>query len=74
MVTQTKIRIKEWGNSLGIIIPNDIVIKENLKPSDEVIITINKKQNLEDFFGIMQDKRIDAQKMKDEGRKLWGMN
>ena len=48
---QTKARIKEWGNSLGIIIPKEIVIKEELSPNDEVVITITKKDNIEDFFG-----------------------
>lgn len=44
MEIQTKTRIKEWGNSLGIIIPNEIIIKEDLQPQDEVIATISKKR------------------------------
>ena len=34
MEIQTKAKIKQWGNSLGIVIPKDIVIKEDLKPVD----------------------------------------
>lgn len=67
---QVKIKIKEWGNSLGIIIPNDIVVEENLKPNDEVFVSIDKKQNLEDFFGKLKS-TFDPQKMKDESRKIW---
>ena len=74
MEIQTKTKIKEWGNSLGIIIPNEIVIKEDLQPQDEVIVTISKKKNLSDFFGKGAGKIIDVQKEKDEARKLWKMN
>lgn len=74
MEIQTKTRIKEWGNSLGIIIPNEIVIKENLQPQDEVIISISKKQNLSDFFGKGKGKIVDVQKEKNEARKLWKMS
>jgi hypothetical protein len=70
----TKTRIKEWGNSLGIVIPNEIVIKENLQPRDEVLITIIKKQDLSDFFGKGTGKIRDVQKEKNEARKLWKMN
>lgn len=74
MVGQIKARIKEWGNSLGVTIPKEIVIKEELKPNDEITITISKKQILEDFFGRGKGKIKDAQKEKNEARKLWKMN
>lgn len=74
MIIQAKTKIKEWGNSLGVIIPNEIVIKENLKPHEEIVITITKKETLEDFFGKGKKLKIDAQKMKDDGRNIWKMN
>lgn len=73
MEIKTKTRIKEWGNSLGIIIPNEIVIKEKLNPDDQVIVTITKKDTLEDFFGKLKGSKIDSQKMKDESRKTWNL-
>lgn len=74
MTEQTKVRIKEWGNSLGVTIPKEIVIKENLKPNDEITITVTKKEVIEDFFGKLKEARINAQKMKDESRKMWKMS
>lgn len=73
MVIQTKTIIREWGNSLGVIIPREIIIREGLRANEQVIISINRKQNLEDFFGKLKSK-IDSQKMKDESRKIWKMN
>ena len=73
MEIKTKAKIREWGNSLGVIIPKDIVIKEELRPNDQVTITISKGENLEGFFGKMKA-NVDAQKMKDESRKIWQMD
>jgi len=73
MEIKTKAKIREWGNSLGVIIPKDIVIKEELRPNDQVTITISKGENLEDFFGKLKA-NVDAQKMKDESRKIWQMD
>jgi hypothetical protein len=74
MVIQTRTKIREWGNSYGIVIPKELVIKEGFKVNDCVIVSINKKQSLEDFFGKGKGKIVDAQKEKDEARKSWKMN
>ncbi|MFA6022788.1 MAG: hypothetical protein WC781_01745 [Candidatus Pacearchaeota archaeon] len=73
MSIQTKVKVKEWGNSLGLIIPNEIVIKEDIQSNDEIIVTISKRNTLEDFFG-KANKKLDAQKMKNEARKIWKMD
>ncbi len=67
---QTKTIVKEWGNSLGIIIPKEIVRQEHIKPKDEVVVDIKKKKDLMKLFGSLKLKRT-AQEMKDEGRKGW---
>ena len=75
MVVRTKARIKEWGNSFGIVIPKDVIIRENFKPNQEVVVTITKERGtLEEFFGKGKKIKIDAQKMKDESRRMWKMN
>ena len=73
MTELIKARLKEWGNSLGVIVPREIVLERKLKPNQEVFIEITKKDNLDDFFGKSKIKN-DAQKIKNESRKLWKMN
>jgi len=73
MEIKTKTKIREWGNSLGIVIPKDVALKENLKAEDQVTVTILKKDTLEDFFGRLKGSKIDAQKMKDDSRKIWDL-
>ena len=76
MEVQTKARIKLWGNSFGVVIPKEVVIKENLQENDEVIFSISKNNTLKGFFGKGKNKglKISTQKMKDELRKEWPMN
>lgn len=69
MATATKIRT--WGSSLGIIIPRELVKKENLHNNDEVFIEVKKKKTLKEIFGKGKMWNIDTQKMKDELRKEW---
>ena len=73
MEIKTKTKIREWGNSLGIVIPKDIVIKEKLNTNDYVTVIISKKDTLEDFFGMNNKSKIDPQKAKDNSRKIWKM-
>lgn len=68
-----KSRIREWGNSFGVVIPREIILKEGFKVNDEVTILLNKEKNLESFFGKAKIK-IDAERAKKEGKKMWKMD
>lgn len=70
MIIGTK--LKKWGNSIGIVIPNRAIIEKNLKEGEEVIIDIKKKDKIKEIFGSLKDWKIDSQKMKEELRKEWG--
>lgn len=59
---QTKVKLRHWGSSIGVIIPSDIVRRENLKEGDEIIIEIKKKNNVRDSFGMLKDWKIDSSK------------
>ncbi len=64
--------IKQWGNSLGIIIPKDLAVKENIKSGDKVRVLLNHNNNvLKETFGSLPNLKIDSQKIKDELRKEW---
>jgi len=44
---ETVAKPKKWGNSIGIIIPKEIIEKENITLDDEVILHIEKKKDKE---------------------------
>lgn len=60
---------KKWGNSLGFIIPRDIIKKEKITSETEVIIKIQKVNPIKEIFGSLKGWEFDTQKFKDEMRK-----
>ena len=68
------LKIKQIGNSVGVIIPRDIAKGMNLKPETEVVIDIKKKSNvLNELFGALPKlKDVDLKKVrKDLESKYW---
>jgi len=68
------IKIKQIGNSVGIIIPKEVANGMNLKPETEVVIEIEKKSNvLKELFGALPKlKQADLKNIrKDLESKYW---
>lgn len=66
-----KTKAKEWGNSLGIIIPREVANKEHIRANEDVIVEIKRKNALREVFGSVKGWKINTQKLKDELRKEW---
>ena len=65
-------RVRKWGDSLAVIIPKEIADKEKINTNDQIHLSINKKNDLSDVFGLLKGKiRKTAQQLKDESRKGW---
>ena len=66
-----KARIREWGNSLGIVIPREKIEEAGLVKGQDVTIELKAENPLKAVFGSLKNWKIDAQKAKDELRKEW---
>ncbi len=62
--------VKRWGNSLGVIIPKEVAIKEKIKPSDKVKLELGKAKTFEELCGTFKTHKT-AQQLKDEEREGW---
>ena len=71
MVDTFDIFVKKWGNSLGVILPSNVVQKNKLKENDKIKIFVVKESDvLKRTFGKLKDKlKQSSQEMKDEFRK-----
>lgn len=49
-MTMAEVQVKEWGNSLGIIIPKEIIEHDGLNKGDTIKVDIIKR-NRRDGFG-----------------------
>ncbi len=64
-------KARKWGNSLGVVLPNEFVRDENIEEGDEVLI-LKKKPDLRALRGIIKGTKMTGQQFKDEARKSWG--
>lgn len=68
-----EVKTKKWGNSVGVVIPVDTAKSLDIKPDEEVIIEIRKKNNvLKDLFGAIKFKKQARELVKEARRELEG--
>lgn len=62
---------RKWGNSLGMILPRNIVEEEKIVENEKIKILILKQDNiLTKTFGALKGKlKNDSQQLKNEARK-----
>jgi antitoxin component of MazEF toxin-antitoxin module len=62
-------KTKQWGNSIGVIIPSCLVKEMNIKPNEELFVDIGKKKSvLKELFGTI--KGINAQTVKEVRKEM----
>ena len=70
-----EVRTKKWGNSIGIVIPVETVKRFNIKPEEDIVIEIEKNNNvLKEMFGKAKLKKSAKKMIKDfrkENESKW---
>lgn len=66
----TEVEVKRIGNSLGVILPNELVKKQHLKVKEKIMIEIVKEADFRNVFGTLRS-RMSGQAFKDMVRKGW---
>jgi antitoxin component of MazEF toxin-antitoxin module len=61
---------RKIGNSIGIIVPSDVVKKRKIKPNQKVSFELLNEADLRDLFGTLKTKQT-GQQFKDMVRKGW---
>ena len=68
---ETVVKAKKWGNSIGVLLPTNIVKEEHIKPGEEMVIEIKRKQNvLKELFGALPFKKSTEQLIKETRKEL----
>mgnify|MGYP001597586535 CR=1 FL=1 len=68
---EVEIKTKKWGNSIGVVIPKEILEKQKIKENETVIVSIKKKLLVSEVFGTLKGWKRPTQEIKDEMRKGW---
>ena len=69
-MVEIETQTRKWGNSLGIVIPKNVIDKEHLHENQRVIIEIKKAVDITRLRGLVKFKKS-AQELKDEMRAGW---
>lgn len=65
-----EVMVKKWGNSVGVVLPKELVEKEGLKENEKVLIEIVKEADLTRLFGTLRT-GMTGQEFKDMVKKGW---
>ena len=71
-MTTLSVKTKRWGNSLGIILPSEMVNARGIKENQnlKIIILEDSRKVLHETFGLLKGKlKKSGQEIKDELRK-----
>lgn len=65
-----RVTVKKWGNSLGVVLPKEIVQKEGIRESEVIEVKIERKPHVRELFGAFKFSKS-TQEIKDEIRRGW---
>ena len=69
---EVEAQIREWGRSLGVVIPKDAVLEEHLKEGDTVKLLILKKSNpIKKTFGTFKFKKSTEDMLNEADKEAW---
>lgn len=74
-MVEIKVKTRKWGNSIGIIIPKEVVKREKIKSGQKISILLLKDSDvLKKTFGSMRGRvKEPTQRIMDEiDRELYG--
>ena len=62
-----KAKLRNWGNSLGVVVPKEEAAKQKLRPDQEVNVMITPAETLKvkDIYGKLKFKKSTEQIMKE---------
>ena len=64
---KSETKLRAWGNSVGVILPKDMLKEEGLSINDEVEVVLRRKSNpLKDVFGKLKQFKTKSDKSTEE--------
>lgn len=70
---EVKSRLRKWGNSLGVVVPQKVIENENAREGDEVILFLktDSENLLRKMFGSFKFKKSTDELMKEIDEELY---
>ena len=69
---EVEAQVREWGRSLGVVIPKEAALEEHIKDGDTVKFLILKKSNpIKKTFGTFKFKKTTEDMLREADREAW---
>lgn len=69
---EAKVKLRKWGGSIGLILPDEKVKTDGLKEGEDVDIRVTKKTSvLKKTFGSLKSGKSTAKMLKEIRSELW---
>ncbi len=65
-----EVTVRRWGNSMGVILPKEVVEGGKLKENEKILIEVVKEADLSNLFGSLK-RKMSGQEFKDMVREGW---
>ena len=66
-----ELKVKKWGNSMAVIIPNETVRENEIRENDNILVDFVKPTDLSKIFGSLKGMKMSGQEFKDMVKKGW---
>lgn len=69
---EIKTKLRRWGNSFGLVVPQQAIKNENAKEGDEITVLLKKNEDniLKEMFGTFKFKKSTDQILKEVDKEL----
>jgi len=69
---EIKSKLRKWGNSLGVIVPQKVIENEKVKEGENIIILLKKEEDniLKEMFGSFKFKKSTEELLKEVDNEL----
>ena len=65
-----EVTVKRWGNSMGVVLPKQIVEEGKLRENERILIEVVKEADLSKLFGSLK-RKMSGQEFKDMVKEGW---
>ena len=66
-----EVKLKRWGNSMAVIVPNSIIEQKKLRENEAIFIEVVKRADLRPISGLIKERKMSGQQAKSLARRGW---
>lgn len=64
-------KVREWGSSVGIVIPKETAVAQRIKAGDTITVHISKKNPIKKTFGTHKFKKTTQELVRESEAEAW---